>query len=99
MFAKALFKAYIQSQPGQVASSRFRQAILESHGRELMIGVSQYGGKLNDESKKRIVAAGMRSLKAAGESEDSIDLVGLKPLYDERDARMIWEALEVLGFA
>jgi hypothetical protein len=99
LFAKAMFNAYMQSQPGRVASSRFKRTILISHGRELVNGVSLYGGKLNDESKKRVVAAGLRSLKAAGESESGVDLAGLKPSSSEGDAHIIWETLEVLGFS
>jgi len=98
LFAKAMFEAYIQSQPERVVSSNFKRALLESHGRELITGVSQYAGKLNDESKKRVVAAGLRSLNAAGESEHSIDLAGFEPSYIEGDTHIIWDILTVLGF-
>ena len=63
--------------------------------------VSQYEKDLNEESKKKVVAAGVRSLKAAGESNDNIDLTGLRPLYLEgnTDVHVIWETLGVFGFA
>jgi len=62
--------------------------------------VSQYEEDLNEESRKKVVAAGVRSLKAAGESEDDIDLTGLRPLYPEgnTDVHAIWETLRVFGF-
>jgi hypothetical protein len=63
--------------------------------------VSQYEEDLNEESKKRVVTAGVRSLKAAGESDDDIDLTGLRPLHLEgnTDVHAIWETLRVFGFA
>lgn len=101
LFAKAIFRAYAQSQPQQVASCGFKRALLISHGREMVNSVSQYVEDLNEESKKRVVAAGVRSLRAAGESDDDIDLTGLRPLYLEgnTDVHVIWETLGVFGFA
>ena len=101
LFAKATFRAYAQSRPQQVASNGFKRALLISHGREMVNSVSQYEDDLKGDSKKRAVAAGVRSLKAAGESNDHMDLTVLRPLYLEgnTDVRVIWETLGVLGFA
>jgi hypothetical protein len=62
--------------------------------------ISQYEENLNEESKKRVVKAGVRSLKAAGESNDNIDLTGLRPFYlgGNTDIHVIWETLGVFGF-
>ena len=101
LFAKAIFRAYTQSQPQQVASNGFKRGLLISHGREMVVSISQYEENLNEESKKRVVAAGVRSIRAAGESNDGIDLTGLRPLYLEgnTDVHVIWETLGVFGFA
>lgn len=67
----------------------------------MVVSISQYEENLNEESKKRVVAAGVRSIRAAGESNDGIDLTGLRPLYLEgnTDVHVIWETLGVFGFA
>ncbi|KIM42772.1 hypothetical protein M413DRAFT_123435 [Hebeloma cylindrosporum] len=101
LFAKSTFRAYAQSQPQQVASNGFKRALLISHGREMVNSVSQYEEDLTKESKRKVVAAGVRSLRAAGESKDDIDLTGLRPLYlgEDTDVHVIWETLGVFGFA
>lgn len=81
-------------------SNGFVRRLLLSHGRDLVRGVKLYSEKLDDASKRRLLEGGERSLRAAGESSDKIDVRFLRPTEstdaDEADRRDIWEGLSIL---
>ncbi|KJA18223.1 hypothetical protein HYPSUDRAFT_57299 [Hypholoma sublateritium FD-334 SS-4] len=81
-------------------SNGFVRRLLLSHGRDLVRGVKLYSAKLDDASKRRLLEGGARSLRAAGESSDKIDVRFLRPTEsmdaDEADCRDIWEGLSIL---
>ena len=81
-------------------SNGFVRRLLLSHGRDLVRGVKLYSEKLDDAAKRRLLEGGARSLRAAGESTDKIDVRFLRPSEssdgDEADRRDIWEGLSIL---
>lgn len=83
LFAQGMCQAYVQSKGilGQVNSEvlvaplkAFQRRVLLSHGRELVNGVALYEKRLDEAAKKRVLTAGVRSLRAAGGSEDDLNL-------------------------
>jgi uncharacterized protein YihD (DUF1040 family) len=86
-------------------SEGFKRGVLLSHGRELVNGVVMYEAKLDDAAKTRILIAGVRSLEAAGDSEDDVDLKllrarkvgGIEDGIDGHEER-IWKGFVALGF-
>ena len=99
--------------PDWKPSNAFKRRCLTSHGRELVNGIKWYDAKLNDTSKSRLIRAGLRSLRAAGDSQDGIDLGVMRPssrsdgievkgddLEGEEDKmiRDVWKAFQALRF-
>jgi len=54
--------------PDWKPSNIFKRHLLLAHGRELVNGVQFYDADLDDDSKMKILRAGLRSLRAAGDS-------------------------------
>lgn len=67
-------------------SSHFKHKALIAHGRELVIALDFLASDLDDASKERVLNAGIRSLRAAGDSENDLDLSVLEDMdgYYER---------------
>ncbi len=92
-------------------SKIFKRRLLLAHGRELVNGVQLYEARLDDDSRIKILRAGLRSLRAAGDSPDAIDLMVLKPQETVRNAisgddgsslelelQNIWDSFQALRF-
>lgn len=117
LFAQGMCQAYIQSKEslGQVDSEilvgplkAFQRRVLPSHGRELVNGVALYEKKLDEAAKRRVLAAGVRGLRAVGGSEDDLNLYILRArgrdgsegdLGDLDGLKVIWQGFAALGFA
>ena len=95
--------------PNWEPSNIFKRRLLLAHGRELVNGVQLYDANLDDGSKMKVMRAGLRSLRAAGDSPDTIDLLGLKPQETvgsdipedsglELELQNIWDSLRALRF-
>jgi hypothetical protein len=117
LFAQGMCQAYVQSKGSlrQVDSEilngplkAFQQRVLLSHGRELVNGVALYEKKLDEAAKRRVLAAGVKSLRAAAGLEDDLNLYiprargrdGSKgDLGDLDGLEAIWQGFAALGFA
>jgi len=113
-FTVAMYGACAASfRPDWRPSNAFKRQCLISHGRGLVNGIKWYNAKLNDASKSRLIRAGLRSLRAAGDSQDGIDLGVMRPssrsdgievkgdgLEGEEDKgiRDVWKAFQALRF-
>jgi hypothetical protein len=62
-----------------------RQALL-AYGRELVNSVEFFASKLDEPSKKRVLHLGIRSLTAAGDSENEVDYSAFEDPDDEFNA-------------
>jgi hypothetical protein len=62
-----------------------RQALL-AYGRELVNGVEFLASKLDEPSKQRVLHLGIRSLTAAGDSENEFDYSAFEDSDDEFNA-------------
>jgi hypothetical protein len=71
-FITTLFRTYGLHAPPP--SPYFKHQVLTSHGRELVTALELFANELDEPSKQRIVKAGIRSLRAAGDSEADINL-------------------------
>lgn len=71
-FITTLLRTYAQHAPRP--SPYFKHQTLVAHGRELVIARDLFANELDEPSKQRVVKAGLRSLRAAGDSEADIDL-------------------------
>lgn len=106
-FTHSWLKAYVEAQPQDATadttwkpSNGFTRRLLLSHGRDLVRGVKLYDAKLDDGSKARLLEGGARSLRAAGQAGDKIDMSFLKPsegnVGSQADVTDIWEGLSIL---
>ena len=102
--------------PTNSKTFEFKRLFLLAHGRELVNGIELYNDKLGEEEEKkqdgvkaRILMAGVRSLRAAGDGLQDMDLEIIKPAdvsgqgsvcqcKVEQDVKEIWEAFQAIGF-
>ncbi|KAH8099778.1 kinase-like domain-containing protein [Cristinia sonorae] len=107
-FIIAMYEAYATTNGTEWRPSHnFVRRFLLSHGRELVNDVHFYTTSLDESSKRRLLNAGLRSLRAAGGSVEEIDLSILRAsICTEADLngleaegiRWIWDALLALRF-
>ena len=100
--------------PANLITFEFKHLFLLAHGRELVNAVDLYRDKLEEEDEKqddsvkaRVLMAGVRSLRAAGDGlrDMHIEIVkptivaeGLRQCKVEQDVKVIWEAFQAIGF-
>jgi hypothetical protein len=85
-------KSYAKYFPSLSADSQRRALI--SHGRELVNGVELFSEKLSEISKARLIDAGARSLRAAGDPGDTLEK---SPPEHYNDNYRIWDDFTTLG--
>ena len=62
-------------------------------------GAALFEAKMDDEAKRRTLAAGVRSLRAAGSSTDEVDLGELGEFSTTSNGpQLIWKGFVALGF-
>lgn len=98
-FMSALFQAYNRHSPStsKIRSKDFQRRFLISHGRELVNGIELYKN-LGAEGSQHVMAAGIRSLRAAGPSIEELNLEALWEGADENRGNWIRDILSSLGF-
>lgn len=79
LFAEGMLRGYTKTQETDLKrtwkpSNEFKRRALLSHGREMVNGVAIFEATLDDEAKKMVLAAGVRSLRASGSLNDELDL-------------------------
>ena len=117
LFAEGVCQAYVTSNREAISSGTswkpskaFKRRTLLSHGREMVNGVALYEQKLDPAAKRSVLAAGMRSLRAAGTSPDDLGMQILRAKdadgasvsdvneYHHGTLEGIWQAFAALGF-
>jgi hypothetical protein len=91
-FTFHFLKSYAKHFPPFSAESQRR--VLISHGREIVNGVELFSEKLSGSSKRRLIDAGVRSLRAAGDPGDTLQTF---PPEDYNDNYRIREDFTTLG--
>lgn len=71
-FIVTLLQSYANYAPAP--SLYFKRQALVSHGRELVNTLAFQEAELDDATKERALNAGIKSLRAAGDSENDLDL-------------------------
>ena len=100
--------------PANLITFEFKHLFLLAHGRELVFGPEFYKDKFGEEeeekedgAKARVLMAGIRSLRAAGDGLRNMDIEivkptivaeGLRQCKVEQDVKVIWEAFQAIGF-
>ena len=102
-FSTSMLNSYSSSHPAVplwAPSANFKRRLLLSHGRELINGIQMYNKKLNKDTKMKVLQAGVRSLRAAGEADDELNLQLIKENNDsgDYDSGRIWQGFKALRF-